>query len=58
MPRPIWQADGKSQRYGLIRFSSYTGFILPPEAEVKAGVGDIVKGGETVLAILKELHSL
>lgn len=48
----------KGQRYGLIRFGSRTDLILPPEATVQVGVGDIVKGGETVLAILKEPHSL
>jgi hypothetical protein len=41
-----------------ISFGSRTDFILPPEAEVKAGAGDIVWGGETVFAILKEPHLL
>jgi phosphatidylserine decarboxylase len=44
----------KGQRYGLIRFGSRTDVILPPEAEVVAKVGDVVRGGETILAILKE----
>jgi phosphatidylserine decarboxylase precursor-related protein len=48
----------QGQRYGLIHFGSRMDLTLPPEAEVKAGVGDTLKGGETVLAILKEPHPL
>jgi phosphatidylserine decarboxylase len=44
----------KGQRYGLIRFGSRTDLVLPLEAEVRVQVGDSVRGGETVLAILKE----
>jgi phosphatidylserine decarboxylase len=44
----------KGQRYGLIRFGSRTDLVLPREAEVRIRVGDRVRGGETVLAILKE----
>jgi phosphatidylserine decarboxylase len=45
----------KGQRYGLIRFGSRTDLVLPREAEVIVQVGDVVRGGETVLAFLKEL---
>lgn len=48
----------KGQRYGLIRFGSRTDLVLPPEAEVVADIGDSVRGGETVLAILKDLHDI
>lgn len=44
----------KGQRYGLIRFGSRTDLFLPYEAEVVVKVGDVVRGGETVLAFLKE----
>jgi phosphatidylserine decarboxylase len=44
----------KGQRYGLIRFGSRVDLILPQDAEVVVHVGDIVKGGETILAVLKE----
>jgi phosphatidylserine decarboxylase len=44
----------KGQRYGLIRFGSRVDVILPQDAEVMVQVGDIVKGGETILAVLKE----
>jgi phosphatidylserine decarboxylase len=44
----------KGQRFGLIRFGSRTDLLLPPEAEVLVQVGKVVRGGETVLAFLKE----
>jgi phosphatidylserine decarboxylase len=44
----------KGQRYGLIRFGSRIDLLLPPEAEVVIRVGDTVRGGETILAVLKE----
>jgi phosphatidylserine decarboxylase len=44
----------KGQRYGLIRFGSRTDLLLPATAELVVRVGDVVRGGETVLAFLKE----
>jgi len=44
----------KGQRYGLIRFGSRTDLLLPATAEIAVQVGDVVKGGETILAFLKE----
>jgi phosphatidylserine decarboxylase len=44
----------KGQRYGLIRFGSRTDLVLPAEADVVARIGDVVRGGETILAFLKE----
>lgn len=44
----------KGQRYGLIRFGSRTDLLLPATAEIVVQVGDVVRGGETVLAFLKE----
>jgi len=44
----------KGQRYGLIRFGSRTDILLPATAEIAVQVGDTVRGGETVLAFLKE----
>ena len=44
----------KGQRYGLIRFGSRVDLVLPQDAEVVVQVGDKVKGGETILAFLKE----
>ena len=44
----------KGQRYGLIRFGSRTDLLLPTTAEIAVQVGDVVRGGETILAFLKE----
>ena len=44
----------KGQRYGLIRFGSRTDLLLPAAAEIVVQVGDVVRGGETILAFLKE----
>ena len=44
----------KGQRYGLIRFGSRTDLLLPATAEIAVQVGDVVRGGETILAFLKE----
>jgi phosphatidylserine decarboxylase len=44
----------KGQRLGLIRFGSRTDLLLPVTAEVVVQVGDVVRGGETILAFLKE----
>jgi phosphatidylserine decarboxylase len=44
----------KGQRYGLIRFGSRTDLLLPMTAEIAVQVGDMVRGGETILAFLKE----
>ena len=44
----------KGQRYGLIRFGSRTDLLLPASAAITVHVGDVVRGGETILAFLKE----
>jgi phosphatidylserine decarboxylase len=44
----------KGQRYGLIRFGSRTDLLLPTAAEIVVQIGDVVRGGETILAFLKE----
>jgi phosphatidylserine decarboxylase len=44
----------KGQRYGLIRFGSRVDLILPQDTEVVVQAGDKVRGGETILAFLKE----
>ena len=44
----------KGQRYGLIRFGSRTDVLLPAAVEIVVQVGDTVRGGETILAFLKE----
>lgn len=37
------------ERFGLIKFSSRTDLILPPQVEVLVRVGDRVRGGATVI---------
>ena len=43
----------RGERFGLIRFGSRTDLFLPPETEMRIKVGDKVKGGETVLGMLR-----
>lgn len=41
------------QRFGLIRFGSRTDLIAPRGADVRVAVGDRVRGGETIMAVLR-----
>ena len=43
----------RGQRYGFIRFGSRVDVYLPPDAEVKAALGDKVHAAESILARLK-----
>ncbi len=42
----------RGQRYGFIRFGSRVDLYLPPDAELKAALGDKVFAAETILARL------
>jgi phosphatidylserine decarboxylase len=42
----------RGQRYGFIRFGSRVDVYLPPDAEVKAALGDTVYASESILARL------
>jgi phosphatidylserine decarboxylase len=42
------------ERFGLIKFSSRTDLILPPEVDVLLKVGDRVRGGLTVVGRLRD----
>ena len=44
----------KGDRFGMIRFGSRTELYLPLDSEVAVKVGDRVKGGETIVARLKQ----
>ena len=44
----------EGQRYGLICFGSRIDLLLPAAAELAVQVKDVVKGGETIVAFLKE----
>ena len=50
-------ALARGQRYGFIRFGSRVDVYLPPDAEVKAALGDKVYAAESVLAWLKTTTS-
>ena len=39
-------------RYGIMKFGSRMDVFLPAAAEVRVKVGDLVVGGETVIAVL------
>jgi phosphatidylserine decarboxylase len=48
-----WKRQGDhlalGERFGLIKFSSRTDLILPPEVEVLVRVGMRVRGGTTIV---------
>ena len=39
-------------RFGIMKFGSRMDVFLPPDATLMAKVGDMVRGGETVIAML------
>jgi phosphatidylserine decarboxylase len=41
------------QRFGMIRFGSRTDLIVPRGTDVRVAVGDRVRGGETIMAVLR-----
>jgi phosphatidylserine decarboxylase len=52
-----WKRKGEQlnlgERFGLIKFSSRTDLVLPPEVEVGVRVGDRVRGGVSVIGRLR-----
>jgi phosphatidylserine decarboxylase len=44
----------RGQRVGLIKFGSRVNVLLPAEAELRIGVGQRVKGGASVLAVMPQ----
>ena len=42
------------QRYGMIRFGSRTDLLVPAGTALRVKVGDRVRGGETVMGMLRE----
>jgi phosphatidylserine decarboxylase len=48
-----WNSQGdkleRGQKFGLIKFSSRTDLLLPPNVELFVKVGDRVRGGETIV---------
>ena len=39
-------------RFGIMKFGSRMDVFLPPSADVRVRVGDVVRAGETVIAVL------
>lgn len=52
-----WKKEGDrvkiGERFGLIKFGSRTDLLIPSRFEILVRVGDKVKGGETIVARLK-----
>jgi phosphatidylserine decarboxylase len=52
-----WKSAGDTlslgERFGLIKFSSRTDLVLPPEVEVSARVGEKVRGGISIIGRLR-----
>ncbi len=44
----------RGNRFGIIKFGSRVDVIVPKSVDIKVALGDIVYGGESVLAILKK----
>ncbi|HEX8179731.1 MAG TPA: phosphatidylserine decarboxylase [Pyrinomonadaceae bacterium] len=42
------------ERFGLIKFSSRTDVVLPPEVEIAVKVGERVRGGVTIIGRIRE----
>ena len=41
------------ERFGLIRFGSRTDLVVPRSTEMRVKIGDRVRGGETVMGVLR-----
>jgi phosphatidylserine decarboxylase len=41
------------ERFGLIRFGSRTDLFVPQAAEIRVRPGDRVRGGETIMGVLR-----
>jgi phosphatidylserine decarboxylase len=53
--RKLGDTVARGERVGLIKFGSRTDVIFDADADVKVRPGDRVRGGETVLAIIRSL---
>jgi len=49
----VGDALRRGERYGIIKFGSRLDVYLPKDAEVNVKLGDKVKAGETVIAVMK-----
>ncbi len=53
--RKVGDTVARGERVGMIKFGSRTDVIFDADSEVKVQPGDRVRGGETVLAIVRSL---
>jgi phosphatidylserine decarboxylase len=44
---------GAGQRYGMIRFGSRTDLVVPRDTVLRVRVGDRVRGGESVMGVIR-----
>lgn len=53
-----WSKQGdeleRGERFGLIKFSSRTDLLMPPNVEIAVSIGDRVVGGETIIARMQK----
>ncbi|HVF50556.1 MAG TPA: phosphatidylserine decarboxylase family protein [Pyrinomonadaceae bacterium] len=53
-----WKKAGdrleRGERFGLIKFSSRTDLVLPPEVEVRVKVGERVRGGVSIIGRIRD----
>lgn len=45
----------RGSRFGIIKFGSRMDVIVPKSVDIKVSVGDIVYGGESILAVMKKV---
>lgn len=52
-----WSKEGttlqKGERFGLIKFGSCTEIIVPTNVELNVNPGDVVKGGKTIIGVVR-----
>jgi phosphatidylserine decarboxylase len=53
-PHKVGDRFARGQRVGLIKFGSRTDIILPGDAEIQVKVGQRVKGGASIIAIMAD----
>jgi len=52
--KKVGDSVGLGERVGLIKFGSRTDVILPATADIKVKVGERVRGGASLIAVLPE----
>ncbi|HET7152302.1 MAG TPA: phosphatidylserine decarboxylase, partial [Candidatus Kapabacteria bacterium] len=52
---PIKEGDAVKigDRCGMIKFGSRVDVLFPPGSEIRVKIGDVVKGGETIVGVIR-----